>query len=74
MKYVILLFFIIGCMPEPKVVTDKNKNGWGNYKITVIDSCEYIVYDDGIFDQRVYGITHKGNCKFCKLRSNQTNK
>lgn len=68
MKYLVLLFLIVGCMPEPKVVTDKNNNGWGNYKITEIDSCEYIVYDSGILDQRVYGITHKGNCKYFKSR------
>lgn len=39
-----------------------------NYVIKVIDSCEYIEYDHGIFDQRVYSLTHKGNCKFCEAR------
>ena len=40
-----------------------------NYTIKVIDSCEYIECDYGIFDQRVYSLTHKGNCKFCAERS-----
>jgi predicted small secreted protein len=39
-----------------------------NYNIKVIDSCEYIEFDSGIFDQRVYSLTHKGNCKFCVAR------
>jgi hypothetical protein len=39
-----------------------------NYNIKVIDSCEYIEFDSGIFDQRVYSLTHKGNCKFCAAR------
>ena len=68
MKYLFLLFFILGCMSEPKLVIDENDNGWGDYKVTEIDSCEYIVYDSGVLNQRVYGITHKGNCKFCKSR------
>lgn len=40
-----------------------------NYTIKVIDSCEYIECDYGILDQRVYSLTHKGNCKFCAERS-----
>ncbi|HHX69472.1 MAG TPA: hypothetical protein GX708_15680 [Gallicola sp.] len=41
----------------------------GDYVTKVIDSCEYIEVDSGIFDQRVYSLTHKGNCKFCTERS-----
>lgn len=40
----------------------------GAFTIEVIDSCQYIVYDYGIADQRVYSITHKGNCKYCQKR------
>lgn len=32
-------------------------------KILEIEGCEYIEYDSGIADQRVYSLTHKGNCK-----------
>ena len=32
--------------------------------IIVVDGCEYLYYSGG----HRMGITHKGNCKFCKLR------
>ena len=61
--YVLLVAVIFcGCNPQPE-------NGSGDYVTKVIDSCEYIEYDYGIFDQRVYSLTHKGNCKFCAERS-----
>jgi len=48
---------------------DKIEETDKNYTIKEIDSCEYIECDYGIFDQRVYSLTHKGNCKFCAERS-----
>jgi len=33
-----------------------------NYNIVVIDGCEYIEYDKGMSEMRVYSLTHKGNC------------
>lgn len=39
------------------------------YNIKTIDSCEYIEYDYGVFNQRVYSLTHKGNCKYCAERT-----
>lgn len=41
----------------------------GKYVTKVIDSCEYIEYEYGLFDTRVYSFTHKGNCKFCAERN-----
>jgi len=35
----------------------------GEFSTVVIDGCEYIEKDYGILDHRIYGITHKGNCK-----------
>jgi hypothetical protein len=64
--YIILFTTLIGCNPEPEGGSIKTFNG--DYVIKVIDSCEYIEYDYGILDNRVYGITHKGNCKFCLER------
>ena len=64
----ILLAVFVGCeqpIGESKTETDKN------YTIKVIDSCEYIECDYGIFDQRVYSLTHKGNCKFCEDRQHR---
>ena len=34
-----------------------------NPHLVIIDSCEYIVYGNGL--------AHKGNCKFCNERKNQ---
>lgn len=56
-----------GCNPQPENGSSETING--DYVTKVIDSCEYIEYDYGIFDQRVYSLTHKGNCKFCAERS-----
>lgn len=40
------------------------------YKIEIIDSCEYIVRENGMttFNNYSFALTHKGNCKFCKIR------
>lgn len=56
-----------GCNPQPENGSSETSNG--DYVTKVIDNCEYIEYDYGIFDQRVYSLTHKGNCKFCAERS-----
>lgn len=37
------------------------------FKVVEIDSCEYIVAHGKFFN----GLTHKGNCKFCKERSKE---
>ena len=37
--------------------------------IHTIDSCEYIECDYGMLDQRVYSLTHKGNCKNPKTKT-----
>ncbi len=59
--YVLLISFIFyGCSQS-----SKSKTIDGTYKVKVIDGCEYIEYDNGVLDQRVYSLTHKGNCKFC---------
>lgn len=34
-----------------------------NYKIKIIEGCEYIEFDKGIGQSRIYIFTHKGNCK-----------
>lgn len=58
----LFLFTIVGCTtPTGTSSTDYGKN----YVIKIIDGCEYIECDYGIFDQRVYSLTHKGNCKNC---------
>ena len=64
--YVLLaVVFLIGC-ERPK--REKNVTTGKNYNIKTIDSCEYIEIDYGFVDNRVYSLTHKGNCKFCLAR------
>jgi len=39
------------------------------YKITVVDGCEYIT--GGLVGSNWHVITHKGNCKYCRIRLGQ---
>lgn len=66
---IVLAVFIVGC--NPKAPGDTSKESFGDFDIKVIDSCEYIEYDYGFGDQRVYSLTHKGNCKYCLQRNKQ---
>lgn len=43
----------------------KQVKRYGDFIIRIIDSCEYLQYESGLGDNRVYSITHKGNCKHC---------
>jgi hypothetical protein len=52
--------------PQPQNGSSETRNG--DYTTKVIDGCEYIEYDQGIMDHRVYSLTHKGNCRFCAER------
>ncbi|GIV43897.1 MAG: hypothetical protein KatS3mg035_1020 [Bacteroidia bacterium] len=62
----LVAIFLVGCTrPKGESSVDTGKD----YSIKVIDSCEYIECDYGIFDQRVYSLTHKGNCKYCLARN-----
>jgi len=63
----LLLIILVGCSPMPSNETERESNG--NFDIITIDSCEYIEFDNGWADCRVYSLTHKGNCKFCIERS-----
>ncbi len=63
----LLLILLSSCYTTPK--SDKDIVKKDGYVIKVIDSCEYIEYDYGVFDHRVYSLTHKGNCKFCAERA-----
>ncbi len=68
MKNILILFlltiFLSSCIDD----TNENKlieQYLGkNMKIIVVDSCEYI-----LFESQISSLTHKGNCKFCKIRN-----
>lgn len=62
---VLFIVFLSGCVGSPKENEATETSPLGDFKIKVIDSCEYIEYDWGWGDQRVYSLTHKGNCKYC---------
>lgn len=61
----VICFSCVDNTPQGSSV-EKTKEG---YSIKTIDSCEYIEYDYGVLDQRVYSLTHKGNCKYCAERA-----
>jgi hypothetical protein len=66
---IILLLAVIICScckseSNKQVVKEENLQ---NYKIIIIDSCEYIEKYNGYHIG--YNFSHKGNCKFCKERS-----
>lgn len=58
MKKIILLalaiLMMVGC--RVSIETDQKPR----YDIIILDSCEYVY--------NVYGLAHKGNCRFCKER------
>ena len=61
----ILLGTLIGCDTQRKdPITLESKNGsvMVDHSVIEIDGCEYI---ESIGSKR-YGLTHKGNCKYCK--------
>jgi hypothetical protein len=64
---VLCLACLGGCGKGEKQVRKEIKN---NTRTVVIDGCEYLTYVDS--DSIPYkgfgyaGITHKGNCRFCK--------
>lgn len=64
MKKIIGVFclLLIGCgesqIEDSKIVEKKQ-----SYNVIEIDGCEYIEVDSGILDNRIYSLTHKGNCK-----------
>lgn len=72
MKKVILILAVVftGCKDQhPVTYTDEQiicrDNRINGIGVVVLDSCEYIKFTTDGFN---YGITHKGNCKYCKER------
>ncbi len=58
MKKLILLTLTALIMAGCKVSVETNPKA--NYHVILLDSCEYVY--------NVYGLAHKGNCRFCKER------
>jgi len=58
MKKLILLTLTALIMAGCKVSVETNPKA--NYHVILLDSCEYVY--------NVYGLAHKGNCRFCEER------
>jgi hypothetical protein len=55
--YILLVAFLFtGC-------GEHNPKNESEFKIIVVDSCEYIYSYEGVDEGALF--THKGNCKFC---------
>ena len=64
--YVLLVAVIFcGCEDRPPMQTEVRGTDERNYQTIVIDSCEYLIRQNG----HAGFMSHKGNCKFCAERS-----
>ncbi len=64
-KVLFIIVCVIGitsCETKPVEGSTKTKQ-IGDYNVIIIDGCEYLEYRKGSGDNRVYSLTHKGNCK-----------
>ena len=68
---IVLALFItlIGCDNR-----DRKEKIKSEYKVVVIDSCEYIIYTEREGYAGYGFMTHKGNCKFCEERRKESKK
>ena len=58
---VFLLTTLVGCTTNPDAILPvEGEQATAKCHVVVIDSCEYIKWN--------YGLSHKGNCKFCAER------
>lgn len=64
MKKIILLLvtalIMVGCENQDDAARLEEAKRFNGYNIVVIDSCEYLY--------KIYSLSHKGNCRFCKER------
>lgn len=64
----VLIMVLSSCSSKPSSCPQVVHLSDETYKIFVIDSCEYVKVAG------MYGISHKGNCKFCEERRRRENK
>lgn len=66
--FLTLIVLIVSCTPQPRTTNLPVIDG--EYHLIVIDSCEYVMFENGQPNNYNYGlsITHKGNCKYCTAR------
>jgi hypothetical protein len=54
---------MVSCGPQEPIEGSNVVGEIGSFSIVVIDGCEYLEYRRGMGDNRVYSLTHKGNCR-----------
>jgi hypothetical protein len=61
MKKIIVLFCMIVLMScqENSEKNSSDKSGFGDFRVFVIDGCEYLLYGT----DKSFAFSHKGNCK-----------
>ena len=47
------------------------KNRWKGFRVEIIDRCEYLIKEQRFYNGGLSYMAHKGNCKFCKERTNK---
>lgn len=64
---ILILFICISCKNSNSVILSEMKESFAgnNFKIMVVDSCEYVCNGNWF--------SHKGNCKYCIERNNKIN-
>jgi len=60
--FVGLAVAIVSCGPQEPIEGGTKSGSIGEYTIVLIDGCEYLEYRKGMGENRVYSLTHKGNC------------
>lgn len=64
-KLLILSLFLLSSCSQYDPKRGSSKEPSEDYRIVIIDGCEYVEVDEGGSRQnhRIYSLTHKGNCK-----------
>lgn len=65
---ILICLMLFSCYKNEQEYHEKREN-WKSYAVIVIDSCEYIVKSSGDVYQGYGYMAHKGNCRYCKERS-----
>ena len=66
MKYILIAMLLVSCTsPAPsggEYTVNNNTQPTYDYRVVMIDGCQYIEVDVGVGSNSRYTLTHKGNC------------
>ena len=60
---IVLSVCLTSCRPSAENNKPEPNGKFGDFRVVQVDNCEYVVFDYGVADNRVFAMTHKGNCK-----------